>query len=94
MIVHIVFFRFKEEDKQKNMDRVKSDLEALQMDGLIKLEVGREIVGSERSWDMSLYSEFATQEDLEAYQVFEPHVKAVTFIKQVCSEIAAVDYIK
>lgn len=94
MILHLVFFRFKEEDKEKNMKRVKKDLEALKMKEIMKLEVGVNYNDSDKAWDLSLLTEFATHEDLAAYELHPPHLDIVEFISEVCSEVAVVDYEK
>ncbi len=92
MVVHVVFFKFKEENKKENMEKMKRDLEALELSQLRKLEVGIDFNRSPRSYDMSLYTEFDTREDLDFYQSFPPHVEIKNFI--VANEIstAVVDY--
>ena len=92
MILHLVFFRFKEENKEANMNKIKRDLEALEMDEIMKLEVGVNYNDCERAWDLSLITEFKGHKDLEAYQEFPPHVEIKEFVKKVCAETAVVDY--
>ncbi len=94
MVVHLVFFRFKEENKKENMLKAKKDLEALKMDGLLRLEVGLNFAESGRAWDLSLTSEFTSREALEEYANYEPHVAIKKFLGEVCNESAVVDYEK
>ena len=94
MILHLVFFNFKEENKEANMNKLKRDLEALEMDEIMKLEVGINYNDSERAWDLSLITEFKDHKDLEAYQEFPPHVEIKKFAKEVCTATAVVDYEK
>jgi len=95
MIVHIVMFRFKDENRDENLTKVKSKLEALE--GLIpmlnSIEVGIDFGRSERAYDLSLYSTFKTKEDLTAYAIHEEHLKVVELIKSVTLESKVVDYI-
>ena len=95
MVVHIVMFQFKEENKVLNIAKVQDKLEKLEskIDVLKTMEVGINFNESQRAMDLSLYSTFETQEDLEAYAVHEEHLKVVEFIKEVTLESKVVDYI-
>ncbi len=94
MIVHIVMFKFKEENKASNLKIVEEQLNALvsKIDELKSIEVGIDFNQSERAFDLSLYSTFDSREDLKAYAVHEEHLKVVTLIKEVTSESKVVDY--
>ena len=96
MIVHIVMFTFKEEDKQANLVKVRAILEQLpkKINELVSMEVGINFDTAERAMDLSLYSTFKTKEDLASYAVHPAHVKVVDFIKTVVTESKVVDYIQ
>ena len=95
MIVHIVMFRFKEENKTQNIQKVKEMLNTLveKIEELQSLEVGINFNQSERAFDLSLYSTFKTKEDLKTYAVHKEHLKVVELIKTVTIESKVVDYI-
>jgi len=95
MIVHIVMFKFKEENKKENILKTKELLNALvaKIDELISLEVGVNFDTAERAFDLSLYSKFATKENLNSYAVHSEHLKVVEFIKTVVEGSKVVDYI-
>lgn len=95
MIVHIVMFKFKEENKEANIASVKEKLIQLEkeLDIVKQMEVGVDFVRSERSYDLSLYSKFDSKEDLSTYATHEKHLEVVAFIKEVTTDIKAVDYI-
>jgi len=95
MIVHIVMFKFKEDDKQANLVKVKAILEQLpkKIDELISMEVGLNFDTADRAMDLSLYSTFKTKADLESYAIHPAHIKVVEFIKTVVTESKVVDYI-
>jgi len=95
MVVHIVMFKFKEENKSANIIKVKAGLEALEdkIDLLKTMEVGVNFNASERSMDLSLYSTFENEEDLQAYAVHDEHLKVLSLIKAVIVESKVVDYI-
>lgn len=94
MIVHIVIFKFKEENKEFNITMIKKQLNDLvkSIDELVSMEVGVDFNQSERAFDLSLYSTFNTKEDLKAYAVHPEHQKVVASIKCITSEVKVVDY--
>ncbi len=96
MVVHIVMFRFKEENKEENIARVKRMLEALpdKIDSLRSMEVGVDFLRSERSMDLVLTSTFDDKEGLEAYRVHPAHQEVVALIKEVTLQSRVVDYEK
>jgi len=95
MIVHIVMFKFKDENREINLVKTKKMLNDLakQIDALVSMEVGINFDTSERAFDLSLYSKFKTKEDLDTYATHPEHLKVVEFIKSVVSESKVVDYI-
>lgn len=96
MIVHIVMFKFKEENKAENLTKTEVMLNALvtKIDGLKSMEVGIDFNQSERAFDMSLYSTFESKEDLAVYATHPAHLEVVAFIKEVTEASKVVDYIK
>ncbi|QSZ41543.1 Dabb family protein [Sulfurimonas aquatica] len=95
MIVHIVMFKFQKEDMALNIAKVKHKLEKLEqlIPELKSIEVGVNFDESDRAFDLSLYSTFETQEDLEIYAGHEEHLKVVELIKSVTLESKVVDYV-
>lgn len=95
MVVHIVMFKFKEQNKALNIAKVKAKLERLEelIDELKTMEVGINFTEADRAMDLSLYSTFETRADLQAYAVHPAHLKVVEFIKEVTLESKVVDYL-
>jgi hypothetical protein len=94
MIAHIVLFKLKESNAE-NAAAVKDML--LSMDGklpmLRHLEVGVDVIRSERSYDVALYTKFDNLADLQTYQVHPYHADTVVpFMKANCSAIVSADY--
>ena len=94
MITHIVLFKLTEPTTE-NMAATRKKL--LSMDGKIDLlrhlEVGVDVIRSERSFDIALTTRFDSREDLQAYQVHPYHAgEVIPHMKSVCSSIVAVDY--
>jgi len=95
MVVHIVMFKFKEENKALNLAKIKHKLEKLEelIEVLRSMEVGINFTDSPRAYDMSLYSTFETRGDLKIYAEHEEHLKVVELIKEVTIESKVVDYV-
>lgn len=95
MVVHIVMFKFKEENKALNLAKVQRRLEKLEelIDVLKNMEVGINFTESPRAFDLSLYSTFESRADLKIYAEHEEHLKVLELIKEVTLETKVVDYI-
>ena len=94
MTTHIVFFKFT--DPSREMIEQTRDL-LLSMEGNIPLlrhlEVGVDVIRSERSYDLALVTRFDSLDDLQAYQVHPYHAdEVVPFMKANCNSVVAVDY--
>ncbi|WP_448377379.1 Dabb family protein [Fervidobacterium sp.] len=57
------------------------------------IEVGRNITTSINAYDVVLYSEFDSKEDLDFYLVHPEHVKVADYIKTVVADRKVVDYV-
>jgi len=94
MITHIVLFKLTDPNVE-NLTTTRDKL--LSMDGNIDLlrhlEVGVDVIRSERSYDIALTTRFESLSDLQAYQIHPYHAgEVVPHMKSVCSAIVAVDY--
>ena len=94
MITHIVLFKLADPTAE-NLEATRNKL--LSMDGKIDLlrylEVGVDLIRSERSYDIALTTRFDSLDELQAYQIHPYHAgEVVPHMKSVCSAIVAVDY--
>ncbi|OQX49844.1 MAG: stress responsive protein [Epsilonproteobacteria bacterium 4484_20] len=96
MIVHIVMFKFQEENKKANIIQAKQMLENLMgaVPSLRSIDVGVNFAEEERAMDLSIITSFESREGLDAYAVHPEHLKVVDFIKQVVEYSKVVDYEK
>lgn len=80
--------------KNEIMDRIKQDLEGLKssIPEIRAMEVGRNSTQLPTSFDVALYSEFESNEDLETYRQHPEHVKVAQFVRQVTKDAVVVDY--
>ena len=97
MVKHIVLFKLKEElpatEKQAVMNQFKEAIEALpaKISVIRKIEVGLNVNPAE-VWDIALYSEFDSLEDVKTYAVHPDHVAAGKLLADVKLNRACVDY--
>ncbi len=94
MITHIVFFKLKDPSPE-NIAATRDRLRGMagRIPEIRHLEVGVDVMHSERSYDLAILTRFDSLADLQAYQVHPLHAgEVVPFIKTVCSSVVAVDY--
>lgn len=93
MIKHIVLFKFKN-PSEEIINNVVSGLRALEgkVESLRSIEVGTDVIRSERSYDVALVSSFDSLDGLQAYQIHPEHVKIADYIGTVKESTIAVDY--
>ncbi len=98
MIKHIVMWKIKGShegaDKSEIMDRIKKELDGLKnvIPEIKTMEVGRNSNELPTSFDIALYSEFESQEDLDIYKEHPEHQKVAQFIREVVADAVVVDY--
>ena len=98
MVKHIVMWKLKEEaegrSREENAGVIKEALEALngEIDGLLKMEVGIDISGTDSSADIVLYSEFISKKALDEYQVNPKHEAVKPLVGKTTCERQMVDY--
>ena len=94
MVTHIVFFKL-QDPSAANIAATREKLLSMngKIDLLRHLEVGVDVIRSERSYDIALVTKFDSLDDLQSYQVHPYHAgEVVPHMKSVCSASAAVDY--
>jgi hypothetical protein len=91
MVTHIVLWKLHD---RTELEAVRGQLESLteRVPGINTLAVGCPTDPSGPMVDISLYTEFATWEDLENYKVHPEHVKVAGFLKERVSERHVSDY--
>ena len=87
-------FKFKEENKQANIQKAKEMLQNLidTVPTLKSIEVGINFANEDRAMDLSIITHFDTKEDLDAYAIHPTHQDVIAFIKTVVEYTKVVDY--
>lgn len=93
MITHIVMFKLKDRSEE-SVERTASVLRAMegQIPVLRHLEVGVDVLRTERSYDIALVTKFESLEALNEYQVHPVHKKVIEHMNEVRESSIAVDY--
>lgn len=97
MVKHIVLFKLKNMDSQEEklgiMNKFKTAIEALpaKISVIRKIEVGLNMNPAE-SYDIALYSEFDSLDDVNFYAKYPDHVAAASIIAEVKEGRVCVDY--
>lgn len=98
MIKHIVLWSFRPQaegrSKQENVELAKEKLLGLKnsIPEVRFMEVGININTGQDAYDLSLYSEFDSEKDLDTYQKHPEHLKAVDFLRKVRDKRVVADY--
>lgn len=98
MVKHIVMWTLKDtaegRSREENARLMKERLEALpaRISTIRFFEVGLNYNTTQDAFDIVLYSEFDSREDLETYQVHPAHIEARDVIRSVRKEHVVVDY--
>ena len=91
MFTHIVFFKLKDINQVNEARDILLGMEG-KIPQLKGLEVGVDVLHTERSYDLALVTRFDSLEDMDAYQVHEYHVNEVLkYLKPMLESSKAVD---
>ncbi|MBS1789011.1 MAG: Dabb family protein [Acidobacteria bacterium] len=94
MIRHIVIFKFKPEVSQTDRNGFLEMLRALpsKISEIIDFEAGFDVVRSARAFDLALVSTYADLAALDRYAKHEHHLPVIARSKEICEQIASVDF--
>ena len=93
MIVHLVCFKYRQEvDHMARVSHRERLLGLADIDGILDLKVGEDIVRSERSYDTGLLVLLRDKAALEEYRVHPRHVPVAQFGVGLCASIVAADF--
>lgn len=98
MFKHIVFWKLHEtaggRSRAENARLMKERFEEIanMLDGLRHLEVGIDVLHTETSADVVLYTEFESRAAYEAYNNHPAHKAVAEFVQGVRSERRGIDY--
>jgi quinol monooxygenase YgiN len=94
LIRHIVIFRFKAEVPQSERQAFLEMLRALpaKISEIVDFEAGFDVVRSPRAFDLALVASYADLDALDRYAKHEHHLPVIARAKEICEQVASVDY--
>ena len=94
MLTHVVFFKLQERTPE-NAQKLREVLLSLagKIPQIKHMEVGVNVVPSERAFDVVLFQRFDSLEEMQAYQVHPDHREVQKYIRSVMASSASVDYV-
>ena len=94
MLVHVVLFKLNDPSEENIfgiINRLKSLKERIPI--LLGLEVGADIVQSDRSYDIALIARFDNRERLDEYQNHPAHLEVLAYMRPRIEVSKAVDFV-
>ena len=93
MITHLVVFKFNDPNPAK-VEEARAALAGMvgKVPQLRYLEVGADVLHSERSYDLGLIARFDSWEDLKAYQAHPAHLEVAKLMQPMRKSIITVDF--
>ena len=94
MLQHYVFLKYRDGTTEGHVVAFCERMFALRgtIGGIERLEIGRDELHDERSWDLVLIMEFASPEGLRAYQRHPDHLAVRAFNDPFVANMASVDF--
>lgn len=93
MIRHIVLFKIKDEYKKDIPSLVEGFYSMVgRVEGLISLEAGADVLGSDRSYDLALIATFSDRAAFDAYQTHPAHIPVKKRMHEVRLSSTACDF--
>ena len=94
MLTHVVLFKFKPETTAEQIAGLEAGLKGLPavIAEIREFRFGRDVIHSERSYDLALVSAFDDLAAMQRYQVHPAHQAVIAQVKACCAGVVAVDF--
>ncbi len=94
MLTHVVLFKFKPETTAAQAVQLETRLRGLPavISEIREFRIGRDVVRSERSYDLALVSAFDDLAAMQRYQVHPAHQEVVALVRALCAGVVAADF--
>ncbi len=94
MIIHLVWFKLKEDVSREEIAELKANLQEMipQIPQIIELACGEDFSGRSRGFDFGLLVKFASREDGQIYDKHPVHQAFIAKSKHFWREVMALDF--
>lgn len=94
MLRHYVFLKYREDTSDAHVAAFCARMLDLRsaIEGIQRLEIGRDELHDARSWSLVLIMEFASVDALRAYQRHPHHLELMAFNDPFVENVASVDF--
>ncbi len=94
MIRHIVLFKFRSATTDQEKDDLIQKLQALtgQVEGIVQLEIHRDILHTEDSFDLGLFITLVDQASLQLYGASSERQATSAYARSLCDQVVLFDY--
>jgi Stress responsive A/B Barrel Domain len=94
MLQHYVFLKYRENTSDAHVTAFCERMLGLRsaIEGIQRLEIGRDELHDARSWDLVLIMAFASVAALRAYQHHPQHLELMGFNEPFVADVASVDF--
>ena len=95
MLKHLVLMKFHPQVGSERIGEMEKGLAALPalIPEIKYYDFGRDVMRSDRSFDFGLISHFDDRQSLRRYAEHPEHQKVLAVIKEICADIASVDFV-
>lgn len=91
MLKHVVCIKLKDRSRASELATLLMSLDG-RVETLKSIEVGVDVLGSERSWDLLLVTVFDSMQGMQEYQKHPAHLEVAPTLREAAEQIATVDY--
>lgn len=95
MLIHIVVWKYRDDVEENVRAGHVAELKKLDgiVSGMIRFEVGSDILDLDRSYDTGLAAAFSDRDALDRYTEHEEHLKVAALGKRISRHVASVDFL-
>lgn len=96
MLIHIVCWKYRPDVDESAREEHRSRLAALKtlIPNIERLDVGKDILHLDRSFDTGLIADFADREALDAYTDHPEHQTVVAIGRAIAEKVVSVDFMR
>ena len=95
MLIHIVCWKYRDDISEEIRERHRSELKSLKREipEALDLQVGKDVLHLDRSYDTGLVGKFSSPGSLAIYNDHPAHQRVVAIGREISAHVVSVDFI-